>query len=214
MHYKYHLYGIERRIEESKVIVCRYSQVLLELSSFSIQHAKILEISQPSKMQEKAAGVARWDTGRNPTTADSRSTTQQHRRQLQQQFEMEGNAWWLMRAKCWWSLRRGSRSMKSRMICCSCHRSSSNCKLRRHHPVLNFRPPPMNTTVIIAAAGEGFWTRRDGSTFSCGTNVRAVFVVVLESLGCWARWRLGQSWNPHKVVGYGGGRLGGMSTQA
>ena len=43
---------------ESKLIICEYSQVLLELSSFSLRLEQMRGISQPPQIPEREAGVA------------------------------------------------------------------------------------------------------------------------------------------------------------
>ena len=86
-------YRIEGHIEERKLIICKYSQVLLELSSFSLLQEKMREISHPTQIQERGADVTRCksqlvipllETG-------SESTAQQQPQEQQQQFETEEN---------------------------------------------------------------------------------------------------------------------------
>ena len=60
-------YQIERKIEENELIICVYSQLLLELSNFSLQLEQMRDISQPPQVPERGAGVARC---RNPCTRD------------------------------------------------------------------------------------------------------------------------------------------------
>ena len=61
-------YRMEDCIEESKLIICEYSQVLLELSSFSIPQRQMREISRQPQLPENGASVARWVTACNSTT--------------------------------------------------------------------------------------------------------------------------------------------------
>ena len=55
-------YRIEGRIEESDLIIREYSQLLLELSSFSLRLERMRGISQPSQVPERGAGVARCES--------------------------------------------------------------------------------------------------------------------------------------------------------
>ena len=55
-------YPIEGRIGEGELIIHEYSQLLLELSSFSLRLEQIRDISQPSQVPERGAGVARCES--------------------------------------------------------------------------------------------------------------------------------------------------------
>ena len=55
-------YRIEGRIEESELIIREYSQLLLELSSFSLRLERMRGISQPSQVPERGPGVARCES--------------------------------------------------------------------------------------------------------------------------------------------------------
>ena len=85
-------YRIEGRIEESELIISEYSQHLLELSSFSLRIEQMRDISQPSRVPERGAGVARCESQLviPVLSSESESTAQQQPRQeQQQQFKTE-----------------------------------------------------------------------------------------------------------------------------
>ena len=54
-------YRIEGQIEENELIIREYSQLLLELSSFSLRLEQMRDISQPSQVPERGAGVGRCE---------------------------------------------------------------------------------------------------------------------------------------------------------
>ena len=86
-------YGIEGCIGKSKLITCEYSQVLFELSTFSLQQEQMREISQPPQIPEREAGVARCESQLViPLKTGSESIAEQSQEQQeQQQFEKEEN---------------------------------------------------------------------------------------------------------------------------
>ena len=55
-------YRIEGRIEESELIIREYSQLLLELSSFSLLPERTRDTSQPSQVPARGAGVTRRES--------------------------------------------------------------------------------------------------------------------------------------------------------
>ena len=83
-------YRIEGRIEESELIICEYSQLLLELSSLSLRLERTRGISQPSHVPERGAGVARCESPLviSVLYTGNESTAQQQPPQ-QQQFKTE-----------------------------------------------------------------------------------------------------------------------------
>ena len=84
-------YRIESCIEENELIICEYSQLLLELSSFSSRQEEQMR-SQRSQIQERGAGVARSESQLvlPKLETGSESTAQQ---QLQQQQVMSKENW-------------------------------------------------------------------------------------------------------------------------
>ena len=52
-------YRVEGRIGENELIIREYSQLLLELSSFSSRQEQKREISQPTQIQQRGAGMPR-----------------------------------------------------------------------------------------------------------------------------------------------------------
>ena len=55
-------YRVEDRIEQNELIIREYSQLFLEISSFSSRQEQMREISQPTQIQERGAGVARCES--------------------------------------------------------------------------------------------------------------------------------------------------------
>ena len=84
-------YRTEGRIEESELIICEYSQLILELSRFSRRLEQTRDISQPSHVPERGAGVARCESQLVMPALEtgSESTAQQQSQQQQQQFKTE-----------------------------------------------------------------------------------------------------------------------------
>ena len=83
-------YRIEGRIEESELIICEYSQLLLELSSFSLRLERMRGISQPSQVPEREAGVARCESQLIiPVLETGNESTSQQQPQQQQQLKTE-----------------------------------------------------------------------------------------------------------------------------
>ena len=78
-------YRIEGRIEESKLIIREYSQ-LLELSSYFLRLEQTQDISQPSLAPERGAGVAKCESQLviQVLETESESTAQQQSQQQQQ----------------------------------------------------------------------------------------------------------------------------------
>ena len=105
-------YRIEGRFEESEVIIREYSQLLLELSSFSLRLEQMRDISQPSQVPDRGVGVARCESQLVIPVLEtgSESTAQQKPQQRQQQFKTEKN--FMVELET-----RG----KSRKSSCSCH---------------------------------------------------------------------------------------------
>ena len=109
------VYRIEGRIEESELIIREYSQLLLELSSFFLRLEQMRDISQPSQVPEREAGVARCESQLVIPVLETGSESTAQQKQQQQHFKTEKGLEW--------NQRRGGKSRKSS---CSCHRSSSN----------------------------------------------------------------------------------------
>ena len=78
-------YRIEGRIEESKLIIREYWQ-LLELSSYFLRLEQTQDISQPSLAPERGAGVAKCESQLviQVLETESESTAQQQSQQQQQ----------------------------------------------------------------------------------------------------------------------------------
>ena len=89
-------YRVEGWIEENELIIREYSQILLELSSFSSlqEEEKMREISQQSQIPERGAGVARCESQLVIPLHETRSGStaqQQPQEQQQQQFKTDEN---------------------------------------------------------------------------------------------------------------------------
>ena len=84
-------YRIEGRIEESKLIIRKYSPLLLELSIFSLRQQQTRDISQSSQVPKRGAGVARCESQLVIPVLETRSesTAQQQAQQQQQQFKTD-----------------------------------------------------------------------------------------------------------------------------
>ena len=84
-------YRIEGFIEESELIIREYSHLLLKLSSFSLLLERTRDISQPSQVPERGAGVTRCESQLVIPVLEtgSESTAQQQPQQQQQQFRTE-----------------------------------------------------------------------------------------------------------------------------
>ena len=83
-------YRIEGRSEKSELIIREYSQLLLELSSFSLLLEQTRDISQSSQVPEREAGVARCETQLvTPVLETGSESTAQQQQQQQQQFKTE-----------------------------------------------------------------------------------------------------------------------------
>ena len=81
-------YRIEGRIEESELIVRVYSQLLIELSSFSLRLERMRGISQPSQVPEQRAGAARRESQLVvPVLETGNESTAQQQPPQQQQFK-------------------------------------------------------------------------------------------------------------------------------
>ena len=87
------LYRIEGRIEESELIIREYSQLLLELSSFSLRLERMRGIPQPSQVPERGAVVTRCESQLVIPVLETGSerTAQQQPQQQQQQFKTENS---------------------------------------------------------------------------------------------------------------------------
>ena len=85
-------YRIEGCIEESKVIIGKYSQLFVELSSFSSRQEEQMR-SQRSQIQERGAGVARSESQLVLPLLEtgSENTAQQQPHEQPQQFKTEKN---------------------------------------------------------------------------------------------------------------------------
>ena len=58
----YAFYRVEGRMEETELIIREYSQLLLELSRFSLRLEQMRDISQPPQVPERGASVARCES--------------------------------------------------------------------------------------------------------------------------------------------------------
>ena len=87
-------YRIQGCIEESGLIIRGYSQLLLELSSFSSRQEEPMR-SKRSQIQERGAGVARPESQLAFPLLEtgSKSTAQQQPRGQQEQFETGEKGW-------------------------------------------------------------------------------------------------------------------------
>ena len=80
-----------------KLIFCEYSQTLLELSSLSLRQEQMREISQPTQIEERGAGVATCESQlvisllEPGSECTARQQPQLPHQQPQQHFETEEN---------------------------------------------------------------------------------------------------------------------------